>query len=431
MWLALLVFGLAACTQLTAGDTSPITTPTPVPGEYGPAETYFVRHDSAGPAFDGTLDSPFTELADAVAAAGQGDIIYVFADASDEHAYGSVTLEPGQKLIGSGVTFAPAGLPAGRAPLIGSETGPAVTLGRDNAVHGFRLQSTTHGVFGTNVGTLELSDLHIEAAGLDGIRLGANGSHVAAIQVERIQTLGSGTTGFHLVVTDAASADLELADSVFEGNAGNAVQLTFQGTGDSMFALDDLRIGTLQSSGIRVFIGGGPQQDVRGRIHNATVTSSLPATAGNGVAVVVEGDATAAVEITGNHLEQFGSFGIDLSARGGRGTLDATLEDNRVVDPAANALAGVRLLAGNGSPDETNVLCVNTQPSLALQGALPTYLQESWRGASIRIHALPSADGATRAQSVLASAIENSASLSAHEPGSFDFQAAGCRLPSF
>jgi hypothetical protein len=245
--------------------------------------------------------------------------------------------------------------------------------------------------------------------------------------------IGSAETGLRLVAEGAAGMKLELGGSRFVGNHGNAVQLDYLGATGGRFDIGDVDIGTLGASGIRVVSNGPVSQFVEGRIVGAVVTSSDPGTAGSGIAVIVEGDATALVEVTGNTVSRFGSYGIDLGSRGGSGVLEATVTGNAVADPALNALAGMRLNSGNGAVGESNVLCLDLSENSSTEGAVPGYLQRQRSGTSYQLHGF-GGHGAnpTTVAAFLAARNAGSVTLDGADAGTVPFfTGADCRRPGF
>ena len=371
---------LAACSQ----------PPQSVPGPDGPARIWFVSNTAQGPSYSGDLEAPFASLSAAEAASGPGDTIFIFAgDGSSRNQDRGITLKPGQRLIGEAVGLASAGIAPGAAAVVGNANGSAIVLAADNAVRGLRIESPqAAGIVGSDVGNLDLHAVTILGAGASGIGLEAAGDAATTVVASQLTVIGSGEAGMRLIARGSSEAHLDLTGSRLADNRGSALQLDYLGSGGGRFDIDNLRVRTLGASGIRVVSSGSASQLIEGRIVEARVTSGDPDGAGNGITVIVEGNATALVELRDNSVARFGSYGIDLASRGGSGVLEATVTGNAVSDPAANALAGMRLNSGNGAAGEANALCLNLADNRSTDGAIPGYLQRGRSGTDYRLHGL-------------------------------------------
>ncbi len=397
----------------------------------GPTRVWFVSNDAPGPAFTGDLEAPFAVLADAEAASRPGDTIFLFAgDGSSRNQDRGITLKTGQQLIGEGLGLESAGIEPGAQPVLTNLNGPAIVVAPDNTISGLRIEAPLGaGILGTGVETLSLQNLTIADAGGDGVRLKASGSASMTVTATDLSVSGSAEAGLWLTAQGAAGVHLDLASSRLERNLGNAVQVDYLGSAGGHFDIGDITISTLGASGIRVVSTGPASQLIEGRITRVHVASHDPGTAGNGIAIIIEGDATALVEVLDNTVTQFGSYGIDLGSRGGVGVLEATVLGNSVTDPAFNALAGMRLASGNGAVNESNVLCLNLSENQSTEGSVPGYLQRQRPGTSYQLHGFA---GAGTSQAAIAGFVtaRNAGSLALGVAGSVPaFTGADCRRP--
>ena len=404
------------------------------PDPTGSTRTWFVDNAAPGPAFTGDLASPFASLAAAEAASGPGDTIFLFAGDGTSAGYESgIVLKEGQHLIGEGVGLEAAGIAPGAEPVVTGGQGAAVILAGDNLVAGLRIEdSTAAGIAGSDVETLSLQAVTVAGAGGDGVRLEAAAGEVMTVVVTDLEIRGSGLTGLRLISRESSGANLELDASHFSGNLGNAVQIGYLGANGGRFSVTDTSVSTLGTSGVRIFSAGPVSQRVEGRIEGVTVTSTDPGTAGNGLAVIVEGDATLLVDVVDNTITRFGSFGIDIGSRGGSGVLEATVHGNTVSDAAVNALAGMRLSAGNGSAGEASVLCLDLSGNRSTEGSVPGYLQRQRPGSDYRLHGFEGR-GASPAEVAGFLEASNSGSLvlSGADPASApQFSSGSCRRPA-
>lgn len=122
------------------------------PGSGKPINFWFVNNTSHS---EGTIESPFPTLAQAEAASGPNDVIYVYpGDGTDSGMNSGITLQDGQKLFGSGMVQhlrtkeGKIRIPAHSktAPTI-SNAGTVVTLANANEVSGFFIVDTANAGF--------------------------------------------------------------------------------------------------------------------------------------------------------------------------------------------------------------------------------------------------------------------------------------------
>ncbi|HEY0156893.1 MAG TPA: right-handed parallel beta-helix repeat-containing protein [Thermoanaerobaculia bacterium] len=123
--------------------------------------------DNSRPPGDGSRAAPFHSIAAAVAAAGDGDVLYLFR--GTEPYRESVTLREGQLLAGEGIdltphltarSIAPPPLPSlPAAPVLESGTGDGVVLASGSSVAGVAIRTTTgRGIVATGVSGQVLLD---------------------------------------------------------------------------------------------------------------------------------------------------------------------------------------------------------------------------------------------------------------------------------
>lgn len=333
---------------------------------------WYVDNTADAATADGSRAAPFARLALAESTSVPGDAIFVFAgDGTSRGLDGGIVLKDGQRLIGEGAGLAAAGIPAGAAPHLTNSRGDGVTLARGNTIEGLVVDAPTGaGISGRDVGALSVRGVTVQRAGGEGLTIRLEHDPNATIALADTDVLDGASSGVDVTALAASGSTITIAASELVGNRGNAVQLTYLGDGDHRFRVsDNARISTVTATGVRVFVGGGEQQRVEGRIERNAVTSTAERSGATGISAVVEGDATAAIVIDHNTVTRFGTFGIDVAAREGRGQLAATVTDNIVTQPAPFALSGMSFRAGDGVAGEANVLCVNLVRNRSEAGA--------------------------------------------------------------
>ena len=126
-------------------------------------QVWYVQEGASGG--DGTSTNPFGTLTEAGAASGANDFVYVQGNAD-----GSITLDAGEQLIGTGTALVVGGFNLAAAGANSSvnagAAGFTVTLGSNNTISGVYILNTGGGALtGTGFGTLTVSDVALDASG--------------------------------------------------------------------------------------------------------------------------------------------------------------------------------------------------------------------------------------------------------------------------
>ncbi len=235
--------------------------------------------NTATPGGDGTLAAPFDELADAEAASGPADLIYVFEGTGPYVGPSTgIVLKSDQTLLGQGVPLevvldgSPVTIvPAAGRPLILSSSGAAIDLAADNTIRGLDVAAQGGpGIFGASAGALVVSEANVAANGGPSLDLDDTALAVEVDSLDSQNSLGPG-----LVVTSStgslASASTSVSnpgtDAIFlQSNPTATIDLGSLGNlrttnGRGLFALD---VGTVDLSGSPAISAiGGAALDVR------------------------------------------------------------------------------------------------------------------------------------------------------------------------
>lgn len=198
-------------------------------------------------------------------------------------------------------------------------------------------------------------------SGSDGfyLDLTSGGSATATLDVSNSTFTNSRTDGLQVNNEGSGLATVNVTTSSFTSNDAG-VRLTGNGTGGGDMSFDISNNTTFNSAHqcVDVYNGGdNANMNFTGRINNNTMQSN----AGSAIAlwVIVEGNGTGNIEIVGNSITKYDDAGIDVESRGGSGNLQAEVRNNTISGSGANGFAAVFLRSGNGTPGETNTLCVN------------------------------------------------------------------------
>ncbi|MDJ0866066.1 MAG: Ig-like domain-containing protein [Myxococcota bacterium] len=155
--------------------------------------------DTAAPGGDGRLTAPFDTLAEAEAAAGPGDTIFVFEGSGSGYAAG-ITLQDGQALLGQGEPFelvldgeTVEIVPAAGRPTISRPAGPVIRLARNNQVRGLSVSAGAGaGVSGTSAGSVVIRTVDVSATGGPALLLSASTLAVSLDALSSTNSVGAG-----------------------------------------------------------------------------------------------------------------------------------------------------------------------------------------------------------------------------------------------
>ena len=277
-----------------------------------PYTVWHVDNSADAGVADGTFERRFVSLADAEAASGPEDIIFVHPGFGNTLGMSDgIVLKDGQLFLGSGVEhlipipgrlFRLSNPVDGNRPVItNTGFGAAVTLANRNTVRGFEIDGTAggmvHGIFGDgfaagspiNHGIIEDNFIHdailhgvfvttlsgdwsinrnsIFNNGFDGILLSGAVDSTSTFTFEGNDVSFNGRHGIHLSSYDASR--ITFRDNLTEGNLGDGVRLESftngAGTGVFLDFFDHVSLGNV-GSGVNVIDGDGNLRFVNGSI---------------------------------------------------------------------------------------------------------------------------------------------------------------------
>ena len=347
---------------------------------------YNVFHvdNSADPLGDGTVEDAFTTLAEAEAASGPGDIIFVREGDGTPTGYDTgIQLQDDQLFLADGVQhFIPIqngqnflfcnDVDGVRPTITGRNNGAAVTLANNNVVRGFNIDGSQapggmqfgifgdglsnggsvtnglienniisgailHGVFVTDLaGDWTFRDNNITGNGFDGILLEDACDPNSIFVFDNNVVSDNGRDGIHLRNYDAQ--ELVFTDNTTDGNGRNGVFLeNFKNQSGNGLDLTFLNHSAMNNNGDGILVQGG---DGNLQFLNSQIIENL----GNGISVVdwtnnVPGDTTFFGVIDGGtsnilrNGEGTAAGGIDIIQRVGNQNVtitDSTVDGNGV-----------------------------------------------------------------------------------------------------
>ncbi|MDP1608739.1 MAG: inverse autotransporter beta domain-containing protein [Chlamydiales bacterium] len=223
-------------------SAQPGTTQVAINPETGqPYFIWFVNNESSS---DGTFESPFPTVQEALAVAQPNDIIYVYEGDGSPYDV-AIALQDSQMLLGSGVSqnvLTTEGLIAIPPQSAGSPTlentlgATMITVANENTVSGFHLSVLNAGdiVVGSGINSFSFENNAFTTAVTSGMSDLVLTNCVGALLVQNNQfTMNSGDTGsFGIVVSDAGSeaSTLSVLNNTFTNHASRAMSLNYSGT---------------------------------------------------------------------------------------------------------------------------------------------------------------------------------------------------------
>jgi Bacterial Ig domain len=275
--------------------------------------------DNSGANGNGSQATPFNNLPDALAAAGNGDTIFVyFGDGSNTNQDGAFTLPLGVNLVGQGAGLVVAQTiePVGSAPFI---QGPITAMG-NNTISGFVIDSelTGDGIIGNGASNLTVSQNTFRNVDGD--------SYLNLDDVGGTVTISNNTF-------ESMSGD---GDFIRVDNTGVDVAFSLLGnifTQDSNDDADEALDFNLSGASTCTLVANNNS-------FSSTSVTGLPIE--DCIEVDVNDSSTLAVTIDQNTFNNIGSP-IDLDANGNSATLTGTVSGNMITNTDSSISGG-----GNG-----------------------------------------------------------------------------------
>lgn len=232
---------------------------------------------------DGTIDRPYTSIADAQAAGGNLIILK-----SGSVVDSSTTLTTGQRLFGEGnysqmlavqggqaiqmqSLLAPASGGISQSPIFTNNTGNAINLASNTEVAGITISNSGGGIVGDNVSNVTIHDVKFQGTGGDAIHLTNSSGNVNLNHIQINNANGNG------IVIDQGTANV-----YFDGT-GNTI--TTQGDG---FVLSNLTDGSVNVNNLAVSGNGGSGLKLN-TVGTGVTVNNFSATQTFGPAVAITG----------------------------------------------------------------------------------------------------------------------------------------------
>ena len=253
----------------------------------GTPYTFAHVNSAAGPGGNGSVNSPFQTIAQAQAA--NDDIIFVHANSVFSGSAATITMSPGQSILGQGPgvvhtidvpQLGSIALPQAAAgsslPILESATGNAVVLASNSIFSGFTItNSAQNGIYGNGVSNALIANVTVNHAGADGIHLlnssgtiDLNNVSIASSTGDGLAILGGsanltvsgqigGNLGHDLNISNTSSGTVDMTNTQFTGSGSQGILLQ-NDAGDVNF--NNLTVTSSAGKGIDIEAAAGTVQ---------------------------------------------------------------------------------------------------------------------------------------------------------------------------
>jgi len=266
-------------------------------------------------------------------------------------------------------------------------------------------------------GVINLTNSSINTSGERGLLVRNNSGTISAFTITNLTVNGASLGDGALIDLQAggsANATINVTGSTFTNAFSEGLQVNNEGSGtaavrvsSSTFTNNNIgvNLSTNYNAVLNYNISGNTFTNARQAVNVSNVAAApgapymegsisnnqISATNSAAIAlwVVQEGNGQITTKIENNTITQFGDTGIDVQSRGGSGRVDATINGNTVNFGVLNfELAGIFLASGNGTPGETNTICVNLNGNNVSAGgmALGDYTIDRFSSPSTRFY---------------------------------------------
>ena len=363
----------------------------------------YVNNSNTSGTQNGSLQYPYTTIAQGLIAAGSSKWVYVEGQNASDYA-GNITLSSSQVLWGSGYNDGFNGLPvSGVYPAINGNniTGTGITLDNNNTVMGLKIENftgdgitftngTTHqasiigniidsndnnGIdFSDNTGNMSdviIADNTINSNGNDGINLSYNNGQMTGFTISNNTisnntTTSNGNDGIDLSANGyfagtGTMTDFTITNNIINNNTENGIDLATNGYNTSTGTMTDFNISgnTINSNGydgIAAYYNGaisGHGTMTGFTISNNTINNNAEGGIDLSLNSVTSGHGTMTdFTITGNTING-NNDGIGLNSGGSNATMsNFTIFNNTINNNSQN---GIDLFGNNGAVTDLTV----------------------------------------------------------------------------
>lgn len=222
--------------------------------------------------------------------------------------------------------------------------------------------ANTSGALSLSVNGSTFRDNATIVTGQEGLRLLAGGNAQMTVNVSASHFLRNRITGLSATTSGAGVLDVTVTGGSLQTN-NTGINLVHGSSGALTFDVLNIPVITGQASApinmnrlATASAGSSFAGTVSGNTIGAVGVTNSGATAGPGIRAVSNGvGGSLMVAITGNTIREVNSRGIDVLARDGSSTINATITGNNIALTSPGALEGIRVDAGALTTDAVKV----------------------------------------------------------------------------
>jgi hypothetical protein len=351
----------------------------------GTPYTFAQVNSAAAPGGNGTINSPFQTIA--AAQASNDEIIFVQANSIFHGAAATITMSPGQVILGDGAgvqhtivvpqlgsILLPQAASSSSLPILDSATGAAVVLASNTIFSGFTItNSVGNGIYGNGISNALIGNVTIDHAGADGIHLvnstgtdqivnasinNAVGDGLAILGGSANLTFAgqiAGSQGHDLNISNTSSGTIDMTNAQFPGSGSQGILLQ-NDAGDVNF--NNLTVANTAGKGIDIEGASGTVQ-----FAGTTTVSGAGATSVNIQDLVSTGSVTFDNLSIGNRHDA----GLAINNSSGTVTVSGTTNITNEAGATPSALS-ISNSSGNVTfSGAVNVVNATGNPGVSLQ----------------------------------------------------------------
>ncbi len=322
-----------------------------------PAKVYFVDN-TAATGGDGTKENPFNTLAQAEAAAGPHDTIYVAAgDGTTAHYDQGITMDDaGQRLVGSGAALTfdrsqfqiPTGIgspvdfddivfiPAQDvAPIITNAADDGITVTADDVVvTGVTVDGAADdNIYVHNADNLTIKNVTTSNAADDGLFMFYNDGGAYTISIENSQVNDNGDNGLGVSTQGNSMLSSTISGNIIKNNTVNGVTLSGYDNSTQKGTIDNNIIEYNGNSS--VMLRSYTDASLEGTVYNNTMGNN-----GNfGIVLYADNDSSMKRTVYNNTITKNGRDGVYVDARRDA-VVESVFRNNTITD---NSFAGLSI----------------------------------------------------------------------------------------
>lgn len=318
---------------------------------------------SAAAGGNGSINSPFQTIAQAQAANDQ--IIFVHANSVFTGSAATITMSPGQSILGDGAgvvhTLAVPQIGSiilphsmtGSLPVLESATGTAVVLASNSIFSGFTIVSpAANGIYGNGVSNAVVANVNINNAGANGIQL-LNSANAIGI----LSTTVTGSAGDGLALL-GGNANVEFSGQL-AGNVGHDLNIsnitggtidmtkaTFGGSGSQGILLQN-DAGTIDFNNLSVASTAGRGIDIQGESGTLQFAGTTTVTGAGGTSINIQNVLSPGTVTFDNlAINDRQSTGLAIDNSSGTITVNGT---TNITNAAASTASGLSITNSSGN----------------------------------------------------------------------------------